>query len=95
MSKKIIILTYSIIYDVTLYDLVIQVFKVVCNHLITPEITIKPMVSSNKAFCWACMNTTEDNPDPQKEFLAVRFKNEESADKFKKVFDDCLLKLSA
>lgn len=52
-----------------------------------------PMKSSNKAFCWACMNTTEDNPNPQKELLAVRFKNEEIADKFKQVFDDCILKL--
>jgi len=54
-----------------------------------------PMKASNKAFCWACMNTTEDSPDPQKELLAVRFKNEEIADKFKKVFDDCVSKLSA
>lgn len=53
------------------------------------------MKSSNKAFCWACMNTTEDNPEPQIELLAVRFKNEEIADKFKKVFDDCIYKLSA
>lgn len=75
--------------------MVLQVFKVVCNHLLTPEIIIVAMKLSNKAFCWACMNTTEDNPDPQKELLAVRFKNEEIADKFKKVFDDCLLKLSA
>lgn len=70
-------------------------FKVVCNHLLTPELTVVAMKSSNKAFCWACMNTTEDYPDPQKELLAVRFKNEEIADKFKKVFDDCLLNLSA
>lgn len=54
-----------------------------------------PMKASNKAFCWACMNTTEDNSDPQKELLAVRFKNEEIADKFKKVFDDCVSKLNA
>jgi len=40
------------------------------------------------------MNTTEDNPDPQKELLAVRFKDETIADKFKKVFDDCIAKLS-
>lgn len=53
------------------------------------------MKSSNKAFCWACMNTTEDNPDPQKELLAIRFKNEEIAEKFKNVLDDCLLKLDA
>lgn len=52
------------------------------------------MTSSNKAFCWPCMNTTEDNPDPQKEMLAVRFKNEEIAAKFKQVFDDCVSKLS-
>jgi len=53
------------------------------------------MKSSNKAFCWPCMNTTEDNPEPQKEMLAVRFKNEEIANKFKQVFDDCVSKLSA
>jgi len=75
--------------------LLLQVFKVVCNHLITPEIMLVPMKSSNKAFCWACMNTTEDSPDPQKELLAVRFKNEELADKFKQVFEDCVSKLSA
>lgn len=52
------------------------------------------MKSSKKAFCWGCMNTTEDSPDPQKELLAIRFSSEEIADKFKQVFDDCVLKLS-
>uniref|UniRef100_A0A2H8TIT0 E3 SUMO-protein ligase RanBP2 n=1 Tax=Melanaphis sacchari TaxID=742174 RepID=A0A2H8TIT0_9HEMI len=72
-----------------------KVFKVVCNHLISSDIKLVPMISSNKAFCWPCMNTTEDNPEPQKEMLAVRFKNEEIANKFKQVFDDCVSKLSA
>lgn len=52
-----------------------------------------PMKSSNKAFCWACMNTTEDDSEPQKELLAVRFKNEELADKFKQLYDDSVSKL--
>lgn len=51
------------------------------------------MSSSTKAFCWACMNTTEDNPEPQKELLAVRFKNEEIANKFKGVFDNIVASL--
>lgn len=72
-----------------------KVFKVVCNHLITSDIKLVAMTSSNKAFCWPCMNTTEDNPEPQKEMLAVRFKNEEIAGKFKQVFDDSVSKLSA
>lgn len=67
----------------------------VCNHLITPDIMLVPMKSSSKAFCWGCMNTTEDNSEPQKELLAARFKNEELADKFKQIFDDCLSKLGA
>lgn len=76
------------------FCLVLQVFKVVCNHLITPDMTLLPMKLSTKAFCWGCMNTTEDNPDPQKEVLAVRFKNEEMADKFKQVFNDSVSKLN-
>lgn len=52
------------------------------------------MKSSNKAVCWGCMNTTEDSPDPQKELLAARFKNEEITEKFLKLFDDCVSKLS-
>ncbi|XP_050545463.1 E3 SUMO-protein ligase RanBP2-like isoform X2 [Daktulosphaira vitifoliae] len=71
-----------------------KVFKVVCNHLISSEITLVPMKSSNKALCWGCMNTTEDNPKAQKELLAVRFKNEESAQHFKQVYDDCVSKIS-
>ncbi|XP_022179674.1 E3 SUMO-protein ligase RanBP2 isoform X2 [Myzus persicae] len=72
-----------------------KVFKVVCNHLITSDLQLVAMISSNKAFCWPCMNITADNPDPQKEMLAVRFKNEEIAGKFKQVFDDCVSKLHA
>ncbi|XP_025408768.1 E3 SUMO-protein ligase RanBP2-like isoform X2 [Sipha flava] len=71
-----------------------KVFKVVCNHLITPNISLMPMKLSNKAFCWGCMNTTEDNPDPQKELLAIRFKNEEIADQFKQVFNDIVCKIN-
>lgn len=67
----------------------------VCNHLITSDVMLAPMKSSNKTFCWACMNTTEDNPNPQKELLAIRFKNEELANKFKQVFNDCILKQNA
>jgi mannitol-1-phosphate/altronate dehydrogenase len=40
------------------------------------------------------MNTTEDYPDPQKELLAIRFKNEEIADKFKQVFNDSVCKIN-
>ncbi|XP_025423662.1 E3 SUMO-protein ligase RanBP2-like isoform X3 [Sipha flava] len=71
-----------------------KVFKVVCNHLITPDISLLPMKLCNKAFCWGCMNTTEDYPDPQKELLAIRFKNEEIADKFKQVFNDSVCKIN-
>lgn len=51
------------------------------------------MKSSNKAYCWPCMNTTEDSPDPQRELLAISFKTEELADAFKQKFDDCVSKL--
>lgn len=81
-------------YIIIWFWLILQVFKVVCNHLITSDIILLPMKLSNKAFCWGCMNTTEDNPDPQKELLAVRFKNEEMADKFKQVFNDSVYKLN-
>lgn len=57
--------------------------------------SLLPMKLSNKAFCWVCMNITEDNPDPQKELLAIRFKNEEIASKFKQIFNDSVCKLSS
>lgn len=65
-----------------------QIFKLVLNQLITSELHISPMENSPKAFCWVGMNYAESN-EGEAEQLAIRFKNEELANNFKKTIEDC------
>lgn len=63
-----------------------QVHKLCLNHYITPELELQPMNNSNgKAWVWHA----DDYVDGQVEHeqLAIKFKNKEIADDFKKAFD--------
>lgn len=71
-----------------------QIFKLVLNQLITADIHMSPMENSTKAFCWAGMNYAEVN-NGEAEQLAIRFKNEELANNFKKLVDECQSKLES
>ncbi|GFN96053.1 E3 sumo-protein ligase ranbp2 [Plakobranchus ocellatus] len=72
-----------------------QVLKVACNHLISLDMELKPMSSSETAWCWTANDFTES--EPQVEQFAVKFKAKETAVEFKSVFEKCqeLLKNSA
>ncbi|CAG9803980.1 unnamed protein product [Chironomus riparius] len=65
-----------------------QIFKLVLNQLITFDLHISSMENSPKAFCWVGMNYAE-SIDGEVEQLAIRFKNEELANNFKKVIEEC------
>ncbi|XP_075236358.1 E3 SUMO-protein ligase RanBP2-like isoform X2 [Lycorma delicatula] len=67
-----------------------QVHKVVCNHLITPELNLAPLTTSRLAWCWSAMNMAEEYSQPQLERLAVRFKNPELANAFGDKVNECI-----
>lgn len=71
-----------------------QIFKLVLNQLITPDLHLAPMENSQKAFCWAGMNYAEGNSG-EAEQLAIRFKNEDLAKSFINKFEECQKKLDS
>ncbi|XP_050395054.1 E3 SUMO-protein ligase RanBP2 [Patella vulgata] len=68
-----------------------QVFKVVCNHMISSAINMKPMETSDKAWCWVAEDFSEE--EGKVENFAVKFKNIELAAKFKETFDGIIATL--
>ena len=69
-----------------------QVFKCVLNHAITPDMEIKPMKQSDKAFVWATQNYADESGGAV-ESLSVRFKNASSAQNFELKYLDCVTRL--
>jgi E3 SUMO-protein ligase RanBP2 len=67
-----------------------QIFKCVLNQYISPDVNMSPMENSTKAFCWAGMNYAEGIAVAEQ--LALRFKNEELANKFQTTVNECLKK---
>lgn len=57
-----------------------QVHKVVLNQLITTDLSLQPMTTSDKAWLWGGYNYAEEEPTLEK--LAARFKTVELARKF-------------
>ncbi|XP_063976439.1 E3 SUMO-protein ligase RanBP2-like [Diachasmimorpha longicaudata] len=70
-----------------------QVHKVVCNFLITPDLELQPLCTSDRAWVWAGMNFVEETLAVEK--LAVKFKNPEIADQFKVVVEKAQEELRA
>jgi len=68
-----------------------QIHKIACNHLISTEMELKPLSSSETALCWYAMDYAED--EAKMEHLAVRFKTAETKNEFKKIFEECQAKL--
>ncbi len=64
-----------------------QIHKVACNHKITTEMNLEPMVNSDNALTWFAMDYADEEPKLEK--LAVRFKLEETKDEFKRIFENC------
>lgn len=68
-----------------------QVHKVVCNLLITLDLEILPLNTSEHVWMWAGMSFAEDTPAV--ETLAVRFRTPELAARFQKAVDWTLERL--
>ena len=67
-----------------------QVHKIAANHRITPEMELKPLASSETAWCWYAMDFLEGHEtEGSLEYLAVRFKTVDAAQEFKGVFKAC------
>ena len=49
-----------------------QVLKVACNHLISEEMELKPMASSETAWCWLANDFTDGAANMEQ--FAVKFK---------------------
>jgi len=64
------------------------VHKIACNHLITVDMQLTPLTSSETAWCWYAMDYSEGS-DGAVDKLAVRFKTKDTAEDFKKKFEDC------
>lgn len=69
-----------------------QVLKICCNHYITPELDLKPLPrAEGKAWVWYAMDFSES--EGKMEQLAIRFRDADTAAKFKLVFEDSKLKM--
>merc|ERR1712029_181969 len=68
-----------------------QIHKIACNQLISTDMELKPLSSSETALCWYAMDYAED--EAKMEHLAVRFKTAETKNEFKKIFEECQAKL--
>ncbi|KAG8586923.1 hypothetical protein GDO81_005518 [Engystomops pustulosus] len=70
-----------------------QVLKVCANHVISKEMKLAPLNTSNNALVW----TAHDYSDGEGRFeqLAARFKTQELADSFQKTFEECQQNLEA
>lgn len=59
-----------------------QVYKIVLNHALNESVSIQYMKNSDKAFCWATQNFSDDSGSGDVENLSVRFKNGDIAQHF-------------
>ncbi|XP_029652638.1 E3 SUMO-protein ligase RanBP2 isoform X1 [Octopus sinensis] len=69
-----------------------QVLKVACNHLLTTNLVLKRMFTSETAWCWVARDYTDEKEGTVEQF-AVRFKTVELASSFHKCFTECQEKL--
>jgi Ran-binding protein 1 len=63
-----------------------KTMKIIVNHLVSPDTEIEPQGDSGKAFIWTCLNF--EDGETKEEFFAVRFKEEDIANAFKKAYDE-------
>lgn len=60
--------------------------KIACNHYLTKEMKLTPMNNSETAVCWYAMDYADG--EPADEQFAVKFKNTEVLQQFKKKFEE-------
>ena len=66
-----------------------QVHKLCANHLITPQMDLKPSGSAAKAWTWQTLADVSEEGEGKVEELAVRFKTQAVAQEFKEKFEEC------
>lgn len=59
-----------------------QVLKLCANHWIAPNMKLEPMKASEKAWTWSALDFASIQT------LAARFRQQETADAFKKSFEE-------
>merc|ERR1712223_2347615 len=62
-----------------------QTLKVACNHMISEDMVLKPMATSETALCWFAVDYAEG--EGRDEQLAVKFKTADTKNDFKAVFE--------
>ena len=65
-----------------------QVLKLCANHQITTDMSLQPNAGSNRSWVWSTHADFSEG-ECKAERLAVRFKNEDIARKFKEKFEEC------
>ncbi|CAI9535503.1 unnamed protein product [Staurois parvus] len=63
-----------------------QVLKICANHLLTPDMKLKPLATSDKSYVWHAYDYADEMP--KSEQLAIRFKTAEEAALFKSKFEE-------
>ena len=63
-----------------------QVLKLCANHQITSQMELKPHQGSENAYVWSAMDFADG--EAKHETLCVRFKTDEQAKKFAKIFNE-------
>uniref|UniRef100_A0A8C6W878 RAN binding protein 2 n=1 Tax=Nannospalax galili TaxID=1026970 RepID=A0A8C6W878_NANGA len=63
-----------------------QVLKLCANHRITPDMTLQNMKGTERVWVWTACDFADG--ERKVEHLAVRFKLQDIADSFKKIFDE-------
>ncbi|XP_037663069.1 E3 SUMO-protein ligase RanBP2 isoform X2 [Choloepus didactylus] len=63
-----------------------QVLKLCANHRITPDMTLQNMKGTERVWVWTACDFADG--ERKVEHLAVRFKLQDTADSFKKIFDE-------
>lgn len=63
-----------------------QVLKICCNHYITPQLSLKPLQTSDRTWTWSAQDFSEG--ELVQETFALKFKTMDQAQKFKNVFEE-------
>ena len=67
-----------------------KTFKVCANHYVDPDMSLKPHGGSDRAWVWnSFADFADGDEESQKQLFAIRFLNEENANKFKDKFIEC------
>ncbi len=63
-----------------------QVLKICANHIITPQLELKPHQGSENAYVWSVMDSSDGKA--KHETLCVKFKTSDIAKRFLQLFND-------